>query len=147
VAGKNPSVELVAHRGAEGARRVEDPVAHAEAVVSGLGDVLCVAEVLDPDRDRPLAVGCGKAGVESLPAPVRAEIRRRSRVLQQRFTAFQVEGIAEGVTRKVDVGAIAQLGAGVFEWLPKWFDPADPRAETGLSAEYVKLFIAGLRQR
>ncbi|HEX3917224.1 MAG TPA: hypothetical protein VHW60_07780 [Caulobacteraceae bacterium] len=87
------------------------------------------------------------AGVESLPASVRAEIRRRSRALQVRFTGFQVEGIAEGVTRNVDVGAIAQLGAGVFEWLPKWFDPADPRAETGLSAEYLKLFIAGLRRR
>jgi len=84
-------------------------------------------------------------GVESLPAPVRAD--SRSRILQQRFTGFQVEGIAEGVTRQVDVDAVSQLGAGVFEWLPKWFAPGDPRAETRLSDEYLKLFIAGLRRR
>jgi hypothetical protein len=67
--------------------------------------------------------------------------------LQQRFTAFQTEGIAEGVTRPVDVATLAQLGAGLFEWLPKWFPPGDPRAETALAAEYVKLFNAGLRRR
>jgi len=86
-------------------------------------------------------------GVEALPATVRTDLRRRSRLLQQRFTAFQREGIAQGVTRPVDVDAVAQLGAGVFEWLPKWFDPADPRADGALSAEYLKLFIAGLRRR
>ena len=86
-------------------------------------------------------------GVEALPAAVRADIRRRSRVLQQRFTAFQQRGIAEGVTRAVDADAVAQLGAGVFEWLPKWFDPTDPRAGGALSAEYLQLFIAGLRRR
>ena len=86
-------------------------------------------------------------GVESLPAAARADIRRRSRVLQRRFTGFSREGIAEGVTRNVDVDAVAQLGAGVFEWLPKWFDPADPRAETALPQEYVDLFIRGLRRR
>jgi hypothetical protein len=32
-------------------------------------------------------------------------------------------------------------------WLRKWFDPSDPRADGALSAEYVKLFVAGLRQR
>jgi hypothetical protein len=86
-------------------------------------------------------------GVEALAPTVRADLRRRSRLLQQRFTAFQLEGIAQGVTRQVDVDAVAQLSAGVFEWLPKWFDPADPRADGALSAEYLKLFIAGLRQR
>jgi AcrR family transcriptional regulator len=86
-------------------------------------------------------------GIEALPASVRTDLRHRSRVLQQRFTAFQLEGIAQGITRGVDVDAVAQLGAGVFEWLPKWFDPADPRADGALSAEYLALFIAGLRRR
>jgi len=86
-------------------------------------------------------------GVESLPAAARADIRRRSRALQQRFTGFSRTGIAEGVTRDVDVDAVSQLGAGVFEWLPKWFDPTDPRAETALPQEYVDLFIRGLRRR
>ncbi|HLY78879.1 MAG TPA: TetR/AcrR family transcriptional regulator, partial [Caulobacteraceae bacterium] len=78
-------------------------------------------------------------GIEALPATVRAELRHRSRVLQQRFTAFQLEGIAQGVTRHVDVDTLAQLSAGVFEWLPKWFDPADPRGGGALSAEYLRL--------
>ena len=37
--------------------------------------------------------------------------------------------------------------AGVFEWLPKWFDPADPRASGALADEYCRLFISGLRRR
>jgi AcrR family transcriptional regulator len=86
-------------------------------------------------------------GVEALPAAARADIRHRSRLLQQRFTAFQRQGIAEGVTRLVDVDTMSQMAAGVFEWLPRWFDPADPRAGGALSAEYLKLFIAGLRRR
>ena len=42
---------------------------------------------------------------------------------------------------------VSLLGAGVFEWLPKWFDPADPRASGALADEYCRLFIAGLRRR
>lgn len=86
-------------------------------------------------------------GVESLPAAARREIRRRSGALQQRFAAFAREGLEDGSDRAVDLDAIAQLGAGVFEWLPKWFDPGDPRAAGDLSREYLKLFMAGLRSR
>ena len=87
-------------------------------------------------------------GVESLPAAARNDIRRRSRALQQRYAAYSQEAIAQGVTRiGVDSDAVAQLAAGVFEWLPKWFDPADPRGETELPQAYVDLFIRGLRRR
>lgn len=86
-------------------------------------------------------------GVEALPTAARREIRRRSSVLQQRFSAFAREGLEDGSHRAVDLDAIAQLGAGVFEWLPKWFDPADARASGALSAEYRRLFIGGLRAR
>lgn len=87
------------------------------------------------------------AGVESLPPAFRREICRRSRALQTRFSAFAIEGLADGSNRDVDLDAIAQLGAGVFEWLPKWFDPADPRARGALANEYCRLFISGLRRR
>ncbi len=86
-------------------------------------------------------------GLESLPSAFRREIRRRSRGLYQQFSAFAAEGLADGSNRDVDLDAIAQLGAGVFEWLPKWFDPADPRASGALAEEYCRLFIAGLRRR
>lgn len=86
-------------------------------------------------------------GLESLPVGFRREIRRRSRELYQQFSAFAAEGLADGSNRDVDLDAIAQLGAGVFEWLPKWFDPADPRAQGALAQEYCRLFIAGLRRR
>ena len=86
-------------------------------------------------------------GVEALPPTVRREIRRRARALQRRFSAFAQQGLAEGVHRPLDLDALAQLGAGVFQWLPKWFDPADPRAGAALSREYGRLFISGLRRR
>ena len=87
-------------------------------------------------------------GVESLPATARGDIRRRSRILQQRYTAFSQRAIADGVTRQgVDSDAVSQFSAGVFEWLPKWFDPADPRAETELAQTYVDLFMRGLSRR
>ncbi|MFI4972950.1 MAG: TetR/AcrR family transcriptional regulator [Caulobacterales bacterium] len=86
-------------------------------------------------------------GVESLPPAFRREIRQRSSALQRTFSAYAAEGLADGTNRDVDLDAIAQLGAGVFEWLPKWFDPADPRASGALAGEYCRLFIAGLRRR
>ncbi len=86
-------------------------------------------------------------GVEALPPAVRREIRRRARALQRRFAAFAEQGLAEGAHRPMDLDALAQLAAGVFQWLPKWFDPADPRAGGALSEEYRRLFIAGLRRR
>lgn len=86
-------------------------------------------------------------GLESLPTAFQREIRRRSRGLYLLFSRFAAEGLADGSNRDVDLDAIAQLGAGVFEWLPKWFDPADPRAEGALAQEYCRLFIAGLRRR
>jgi len=86
-------------------------------------------------------------GLESLPTAFRREIRRRSRGLYEQFAAFAAEGLADGSNRDVDLDAIAQLGAGVFEWLPKWFDPADPRAQGAIAQEYCHLFIAGLRRR
>jgi AcrR family transcriptional regulator len=86
-------------------------------------------------------------GLESLPVAFRREIRRRSGDLYRRFSGFAAEGLADGSNRDVDLDAISQLGAGVFEWLPKWFDPADPRASGALAQEYCQLFTAGLRRR
>jgi AcrR family transcriptional regulator len=87
------------------------------------------------------------AGSSALPPAARREIRRRSRALQQRFEGFGRQGLADGSLRKVDFGAVAQLGAGAFEWMPKWFRPDDPRAHGSLVQEIVNLFIGGLRVR
>jgi AcrR family transcriptional regulator len=86
-------------------------------------------------------------GVEALPTAARREIRRRARALQRRYAGFGELGIEDGSNRAIDLDATAQLGAGVFEWLPKWFDPADPRAAGALAGEIERLFIAGLRRR
>jgi AcrR family transcriptional regulator len=86
-------------------------------------------------------------GLGVLPAPVRREITRRSRKLQRRFEAFGPEGLKDGSFRSVDFDAVAQLGAGAFEWLPKWFDADDPRKEGALASEIVALFVRGLRSR
>ncbi len=84
-------------------------------------------------------------GASALPAPVKREITRRARALQRRFEGFGRQGLAEGTYRDIDISVVAQLGAGAFEWLPKWFSPDDPRATEALAREIVTLFIRGLR--
>lgn len=87
------------------------------------------------------------SGASSLPVAARREITRRARKLQQRFKGFGDQGLADGSFRAVDFDAVSQLGAGPFEWLPKWFSPDDPRAPEALAREIVDLFIKGLRAR
>lgn len=86
-------------------------------------------------------------GSEALPPAIRNEIRRRSRALQRRFEGFGQRGVADGSVRKVDVDAVAQLGAGAFEWLPKWYVPCASRTREQLAQEIVGLFVRGLRVR
>jgi AcrR family transcriptional regulator len=85
------------------------------------------------------------AGASALPAAVKREITRRSRALQKRFRAFGEEGLADGSFRALDFDAVSQLGAGPFEWLPKWFRADDPRSKDALAREIVTFFIRGLR--
>lgn len=86
-------------------------------------------------------------GGESLPAAARRSLMRRNRGLQQRYEGFGDLGIADGSYRPLDFAAVSQLGAGAFEWLPKWFDPSDPRADGALAEEIVRLISIGLRRR
>jgi AcrR family transcriptional regulator len=85
------------------------------------------------------------AGVGALPAAVKRDTTKRSRVLQKRFRQFGIDGLADGSFRTFDFDSVAQLGAGAFEWLPKWFRGDDPRAGSLLAREIVTLFIRGLR--
>ena len=85
------------------------------------------------------------SGVGALPAAVKRDTTRRSRALQKRFRQFGVDGLADGSFRAFDFDAVAQFGAGAFEWLPKWFRADDPRAKSALAKEIVTLFIRGLR--
>ncbi|HUO92531.1 MAG TPA: TetR/AcrR family transcriptional regulator [Rhizomicrobium sp.] len=87
------------------------------------------------------------AGAAALPAAVKRDVTRRSRALQKRFRAFGDQGLADGSFRPLDFDAMAQLGAGAFEWLPKWFRSGDPRAGSVLAQEIVAIFIRGLRKR
>jgi AcrR family transcriptional regulator len=85
-------------------------------------------------------------GHEAFPPAARRAMRRRNRAVQQRYEAFSTLSRQDGAMRQIDFNAVSQLGAGVFEWLPKWFDPADPRAAEVLAAELVRLFAHGLKQ-
>jgi AcrR family transcriptional regulator len=88
------------------------------------------------------------AGADALPAGAGREITRRARGLHQRFLAWAKQAVEEGETRPgMDLEALAQLGAGTFQWLPKWLDPADPRGERAIANELTRLFIAGLDAR
>ena len=85
------------------------------------------------------------AGSGALPASLKRDTRRRSRALQQRFREFGQQGQRDGSFRTIDFDAVSQLGAGAFEWLPKWFRADDPRRDGALADEIVTLFIRGLR--
>jgi AcrR family transcriptional regulator len=87
------------------------------------------------------------AGAEALPAAARREITARSRALQSRFEAFGREGLADGSYRDVDFRVVSQLGAGAFEWLPKWFDIVEPEASEAVAGEIARLYSLGLRRR
>lgn len=86
-------------------------------------------------------------GHEALPAGFRQTLRRRNRALQRRYEGFGELGLQDGSSRPVDFNAVSQLGAGAFEWLPKWFDTHDPRAGAILADEIVRLITTGLRRR
>ena len=85
------------------------------------------------------------SGVGALPAAVKRDMTKRSRVLQKRFRQFGLDGLADGSFRAIDFDSVAQFGAGAFEWLPKWFRADDPRAKSALAREIVALFVRGLR--
>ncbi|MBI3675828.1 MAG: TetR/AcrR family transcriptional regulator [Proteobacteria bacterium] len=86
-------------------------------------------------------------GSAALPPGARRDITRRARALQRRFEGFGKQGLADKSFRALDFDAVAQLGAGTFQWLPKWFSTDDPRASGALASEVVDLFIKGLRPR
>ncbi len=86
-------------------------------------------------------------GHAAFPPAARKAMLKRNRAVQQRYQAFGELSLVDGVMRPIDVNAVSQLGAGVFEWLPKWFDPADPRSDGALSSELVRLFAHGMRAR
>lgn len=86
-------------------------------------------------------------GAGALPPAARREITYRARALQRRFEAFGQQGLKDGSFRRVDFDAVAQLGAGAFQWLPKWFSTEDPRAPGELAREITDLFVKGLRAR
>jgi len=86
-------------------------------------------------------------GHAAFPPAARRAMRKRNRAVQQRYQAFGELSRTDGAMRAIDFNAVSQLGAGVFEWLPKWFEPTDPRADERLARELVELFAHGLRAR
>ncbi|MBN9566891.1 MAG: TetR/AcrR family transcriptional regulator [Alphaproteobacteria bacterium] len=84
-------------------------------------------------------------GVTALAPAVKRDITQRARALQRRFEEFGRQGLKDRSFRKLDFDALAQLGAGAFEWLPKWFSLDDPRAEHALADEIVAFFAHGLK--
>jgi AcrR family transcriptional regulator len=86
-------------------------------------------------------------GHEAFPTAARRAMRRRNRAVQQHYQRFGELSRRDGAMRAIDVNAVTQLSAGAFEWLPKWFDPADPRAASALAEEMVALFVHGLERQ
>jgi len=85
------------------------------------------------------------AGVEALPTVVRREITQRARRIQQYFDKNARDGLGAGAYRDIDFYTAAQIGAGSFQWLPKWLKDGDPRRKHAIADEIVTIFVRGLR--
>jgi len=83
-------------------------------------------------------------GVRALPAAARNEITRRARALQQRFAGFGSEGQADGSIRTIDSDTLSLVGAGTFQWLPKWLPPEGSRVRGIAAMQIVELVARGI---
>jgi len=86
-------------------------------------------------------------GLEALPARARSDITRRALGIEQTFEGFGRQGRADGSYRDCDLDTVALLGAGVFAWIPKWFQADERRSPWQLADETTELFTRGLRRR
>jgi AcrR family transcriptional regulator len=131
----------------ERANRLYDAIAEAADRLgrTGLDKALIGFHLLIQAQARGLSPLIQLVGHAAFPPAARRAMLKRTRAVQQRYQAFGELALADGAMRKLDFNAVSQLAAGVFEWLPKWFDPADPRSDGALAAELVGLFAHGLR--
>jgi AcrR family transcriptional regulator len=99
------------------------------------------------ERFADAAERCGRTGLErgliGLYLNVQAHASGLSPLIQ--MAGASALPAADGSFRRIDFDAVAQLGAGAFQWLPKWFRTDDVRAAEKLGEEIVVLFIRGLR--
>lgn len=86
-------------------------------------------------------------GLEALPSRARTDITRRALAIEQTFEGFGRQGRADGSYRDCDLDTLALLGAGVFAWIPKWYQPDERRSPWQLADETTELFTRGLRRR
>ena len=140
--------ELVLHcyrRGFDLFETFVDTAAHAgrsglERGVIGLHlNVQAQAGELSPLMPQP--------GLDVLPARERTRITQRAAAIEQKFEAFGRQGRVDGSHRDCDLNTISLVGAGVFAWVPKWFEPSDTRAVWRTADETADFFIRGLRRR
>jgi len=83
----------------------------------------------------------------ALPAADLATFSQASRKLRMTTTRSLRQGVADGSCRPCDTTLMAEVGAGVFLWLPKWL-PEDYRlTPTQIADEITDLFALGLERR
>jgi len=86
-------------------------------------------------------------GFESIAPGPRKALQARLSQLQQRFTRFGHEGIADGSNRDCDVDAVSLAGAGMFGWIPKWLPGGALERRWEIADQMVELYRTGLRRR
>jgi AcrR family transcriptional regulator len=140
--------ELVLHcyrRGFDLFEKFVDTAAHAgrtglERGTIGLHlNVQAQAGELSPLMPQP--------GLDVLPVRERTRITQRAAAIEQKFEGFGRQGRADGSYRDCDLNTISLVGAGVFAWIPKWYEPSDARSAWRVADETAELFIRGLRRR
>ncbi len=83
----------------------------------------------------------------TLPPDDLAAFSQASRKLRMTTTRSLRQGVADGSCRPCDTTFMAEIGAGVFLWLPKWLPDDYPMGPIAIADEITELFALGLERR
>jgi AcrR family transcriptional regulator len=86
-------------------------------------------------------------GFFNLPADVQIDLARRADQLRRASTRLLRQGMADGTCRELDAAYAAEVAAGIFLWLPKWYQPTAGRPAKAVADEISNAFTFGVLRR
>ena len=87
------------------------------------------------------------ADISALPEDMRADIRRKSRLVDSRVQQFIADGVADGsiVPTAPNIAEFFLIGA--MNWFPRWYSPSGPISSDELASIFIRIVLDGLRPR
>ncbi|NWG45515.1 MAG: TetR family transcriptional regulator [Alphaproteobacteria bacterium] len=113
----------------------------------GLSRALLVIHLNLQAQAGPLSPLAPQPGLPRVHEPLRVRLRQRAAGLRRAAIHNLVQGIEDGSCRPHDAAMIAEASAGLFLWLPRWYQPGDPLGPRDLADAVCDLAAFGLRRR